>query len=70
MKSQDKYDECLALLAEIHDISHMLIEAGMDGEMSSVELLEEALRVIKSIDSGVSMEVVKKSNKKEKKVLH
>jgi hypothetical protein len=70
MKSQDKYDECLALLSEIHDISHMLIEAGMDGEMSSIELLEEALRVIKSIDSGVSMEVVKSSNKKEKKVLH
>jgi len=70
MKSQDKYDECLALLSEIHDISHMLIEAGMDGEMSSIELLEEALRVIKSVDSGISMEVVKSSNKKEKKVLH
>jgi hypothetical protein len=48
----------------------MLIEAGMDGEFSAVQLLEEALRVIKSVDSGVSMEVVKTSNKKEKKVLH
>jgi len=70
MNSQDKYDECLALLSELHDISHMLIEAGMDGEFSAVQLLEEALRVIKSVDSGVSMEVVKSSNKKEKKVLH
>ena len=70
MNSQDKYDECLALLAEIHDICHLMIEAGVDAEMSSVELIEEALRVIKSIDSPVPAEVVKKSNKKEKKVLH
>jgi len=54
MKSQEKYDECLALLAEMHDISHMMIEAGMDGDMDAVTLLEEALRVIRSVDSGIA----------------
>jgi hypothetical protein len=48
----------------------MLIEAGMDEEFSAVQLLEEALRVIKSVDNETSMKVVKSSNKKEKKVLH
>jgi hypothetical protein len=52
MNSQDKYDECLALLAEMHDISYMMIESGMDMDMDAITLIEEALKVIKSVDGG------------------
>jgi len=72
MKAQEKYDECLALLAEMHDISHMMIEAGMDGDLDAISLLEETLKVIKSIDSGAMKSASQSVNElpKNKKLLH
>jgi len=73
MKSQEKYDECLALLAEMHDISHMMIEAGMDNEMDAITLLEESLNVIKSVNTGAvrsTPEVTAIPETKTKKLLH
>ena len=68
MTSQEKYDECLIILSELHDISHTMIEAGMDADLTAVQLLEEALRVIKSFNGkDKPQEVV---IKKEKKLLH
>jgi hypothetical protein len=75
MNSQDKYDECLALLAEMHDISYMMIESGMDMDMDAITLIEEALKVIKSVDGGATKALSKpkdepKDQSKTKKVLH
>lgn len=67
MKAQQKYDECLVILSEMHDISHTMIEAGMDEGLSPTELLEEALKVIKAVDGN---KPVTPSVKKEKKLLH
>jgi len=66
MKAQQKYDECLIILSEMHDISHTMIEAGMDEGLSPTELLEEALKVIKTIDGNKSTPIVKK----DKTTLH
>lgn len=68
MTSQGKYDECLIILSELHDISHTMIETGMDAELSAVQLLEEALNVIKSLNGKSKPEAP--VSKKEKKLLH
>jgi hypothetical protein len=68
MTSQEKYDECLIILSELHDISHTMIETGMDAELSAVQLLEEALNVIKSLNGKSKPEAP--VSKKEKKLLH
>ena len=68
MTPQGKYDECLILLSEIHDISHTMIETGMDAELSAIQLLEEALSVIKSLNGKSKPEAT--VSKKEKKFLH
>ena len=68
MTPQGKYDECLILLSEIHDISHTMIETGMDAELSAIQLLEEALSVIKSLNGKNKPEA--SVSKKEKKFLH
>ena len=68
MTSQEKYDECLILLSELHDISHTMIEAGMDTDLSAVQLIEEALSVIKSLNGKSKQEAT--VSKKEKKFLH
>lgn len=66
MKPQEKYDECLIILSEMHDISHTMIEAGMDEGLTATQLLEEALNVIKTMDGNKASPSVKK----EKKLLH
>lgn len=68
MTSQEKYDECLIILSELHDISHTMIEAGMDADLSAIQLLEEALSVIKSLNGKDKPEAP--ASKKEKKFLH
>jgi hypothetical protein len=68
MTPQGKYDECLIILSELHDISHTMIETGMDAELSAVQLLEEALNVIKSLNGKSKPEAP--VSKKEKKLLH
>lgn len=66
MKPQQKYDECLVILTEMHDISHTMIEAGMDEGLTAAQLLEEALNVIKTMDGNKEVPVVKR----DKKLLH
>jgi hypothetical protein len=70
--SQMKYDECLALLSELHELSYMMIETGLDEELSPIELIEEALRVIRAVDgsSKAGTPSLPKPSKKEKKLLH
>jgi hypothetical protein len=71
MNPQSKYDECLALLAEIHEICHMMIEAGMDEGLTPYDLIEEAVRVLRAVDGSspvASTSII--PPKKEKKILH
>lgn len=68
MKPQEKYDECLILLSELHDISHTMIEAGMDEGLSATQLIEEALQVIKTINGNKTKD--NSAPKKERKLLH
>ena len=68
MKPQQKYDECLILLSELHDISHTMIEAGMDEGLTATQLIEEALQVIKTISNNNTKKP--KAQKKERKLLH
>lgn len=69
--SQSKYEECLALLSELHDLSFVMIESGLDEGFSPIGLIEEALRVLKEVD-GSTKEVTPSTDfkKKEKKLLH
>jgi hypothetical protein len=66
MKPQQKYDECLIILSEMHDISHTMIEAGMDEGFNAFELLEEVLKVIKSMEQEHKEPAIKR----DKKLLH
>jgi hypothetical protein len=73
MKPQQKYDECVAILTEIHDISHMMIESGINEELSALALIEEALNVLKAVDAGTMKPNKKGEPTKEikpKKLLH
>lgn len=73
MTSQDKYDKCVLLLSEIHDIVHILIETGVDGKMDAYQIIEEAVDILKTVEkNNVAHYPPLKDidNKKEKKIIH
>lgn len=73
MTSQDKYDKCVLLLSEIHDIAHILIETGVDGELNALQIIEEAIGILKTVETNnVAHYPPLKDidNKKEKKIIH
>jgi hypothetical protein len=67
--AQSKYDECLAILAALHDVCHMMIESGEDDGMSSFQLVEEALATLASAEGIINGKDVT-VDKKEKKIVH
>jgi hypothetical protein len=72
MTSQIKYDACLALLSEIHDIAHVMIESGVDADLTAFQLIEEAIKVLKSVETEpiANMNCFVAPEKKEKKIVH
>jgi len=67
--AQSKYDECLAILAALHDLCHMMIESGEDDGMSSFQVVEEAMATLASVEATIDNKDVA-VNKKEKKIVH
>ena len=73
MTSQNKYDTCLSLLSEMHDIIYVMIETGVDGDVTALQLIEESINVLKSVENGVSPSSTYMAilpDKKDKKILH
>lgn len=73
MTSQDKYDKCLLLLSEMHDIAHILIENGLDGKMNALQIIEEAIDILKTVEKNNVAHyppLKDNNNNKEKKIIH
>jgi hypothetical protein len=72
MTSQNKYDRCLTLLAEMHDIVHIIIENGVDENLTAMQLIEEAIALIKQMENNEVAYYPPLTNKekKSKKIVH
>jgi|688.fasta_scaffold00313_78 hypothetical protein len=72
MTSQDKYDKCLSLLAEMHDIIHIIIETGVDDGLTAMQLIEESITLIKTMENEnvAYYPPLTDKEKKDKKIVH
>jgi hypothetical protein len=69
MNPQDKYEECLAIIAAIHDLCHIMVESGEGEGMSSFQIVEEALATLASAEAKIGDKTVSVNNK-DKKTIH
>ena len=72
MKPQEKYEKCVVLLSEMHDLIFVMIEDGLEGDMKPLQIIEETVAIVKSLEEKRKgkVEVRKEADVKDKKFFH
>lgn len=68
--NNSKYKQCVTMLKEMHEIIHIIIETGEDGDMSAIDILEEAVRAMRLLDDEVEIKRTKIKPVKNKGLIH
>ncbi len=72
MKPQEKYEKCVVLLSEMHDLIFVMIEDGLEGDMKPLQIIEETVAIVKSLEEKRKGKVAvrKEADVKDKKFFH